>query len=350
VFFGDPPPNDGTFIDVGSILPNSSDIRGIAPFRQNVIVTFAEGTIIGSLGTYDASNAHTPIFDDPVAQYGSISHRSIVSYGDDTLMMDLVGVPSLKRTVFTGTMRPERVSDLVDPEITAMLNNLSFASLEDRVFAIYHQREGQFMFFVPNQDTLNGTTETTALAFIYRPTLNVAGWARFDGWNFTCGCRSQQGNIFFGDARGNIWLYNPLVYTDYLGDLTINGGNGLSLSFEWELPWSDFNARTLSKQSKYLSVDTRGTATFTVSMFVDRYLMLGATPNPLLSMSMIGADFANLGGGVPVGDTTRNAGNQYRYAWPAKFELAKLHFSGQITGPLKFVSISMLYQLGTTLR
>jgi hypothetical protein len=350
VFFGDPAPNDATFIDVGSILPNATDIRGIASFRQNVIVTYTEGTIIGTLGTYDGTD-HTPIFDDAVAQYGAVSHRSIISYGDDTLMMDLVGVPSLKRTVFTGTLRPERVSDLVDPHMTEQLNKLSVASLENRVFSVYHQREGQFMFFVPDTDDPATTTQTYVYAFIFRPNLNTAGWALFTGWKFTCATRTQQGSLLFGDDAGKIWLYNPVVATDYYADASINSGQGVAIDFVWELPWADFGSRMQTKTSKYIAIDTRGAGAFTVEMFVDRFMTTAlGVETPLLSMSMIGADAGEQGGGPLLGDTTRNAGNMKLYSWPAKFELAKLRISGQVTRELRFISITLMHALGSIFR
>lgn len=346
-WFGDPPPNDGTFIDVGSVLNNSSIIRGIAGFRDKLIVTYAEGTVIGQLAIYDEDDIHTPNFDDSVEQYGSISHRSIVSYGDDMLMLDLVGVPSLKRTVFTGTLRPERVSDLVDREIRQQLNNLSFGSLEDRTFSVYNQREGQFMFFVPNTDDRMTTTQTTCYVFTYRPSLNTAGWARFDGWNFTCGCRSIQGNIFFGDKDCKIWLYgsgdNP-IYADYISP---SNTAGTPITFDWELPWADFDRRVDTKQSKYVSVDSRGTGEFTLAMYTDRLRLdnLGAD-TPTLAMDMTGGDTGGYGIGPQPYGGGRNTAFEYLFAWPSKFKLAKFRISGNVTEPLSFVSISLHYQRG----
>jgi hypothetical protein len=47
---------------------------------------------------------------------GPSSHRAGVAYGDDGLFVDLEGVPSIKRTVLSASFKPERVSDLIDPE------------------------------------------------------------------------------------------------------------------------------------------------------------------------------------------------------------------------------------------
>lgn len=353
-FYGDPAPNDATFIDIGSVLANASIIRGAAPFRDKLIVAYIEGTVLGTLGTYDVDGNHTPNFDDAVEQYGSISHRTISSYGDDVLMMDQVGVPSLKRTVLSGTIKPERVSDLVDPEISSMLNPLSFTSLEDRTFSVYNQREGQFMFFIPNTDVPATTTETKAYVFNYRPSLKLANWSRFDGWNWTCACRSLQGSVFFGDADGKLWVYGSKddpVYSDLAEEPTINGGAGNPINFDWELPWSDFNKRTTSKTTKYISMDTRGSARFTVMMYVDRYRINSSQEDaPLLSMEMLGGDINGFGNGDQAYGGGRDSSNEHLWAWPAKFKLMKLRFTGSTIAALRFASVSLHYQLGGLMR
>ena len=345
-WYGDPPPNDATYIDVGSVIPNGNIIRGITPFRDRLIVGYAEGSIIGQLGIY-TDEAHTPNFDDGVPEYGTVSHRSFVNYGDDVLLMDRVGVSSLKRTTFTGTIKPERVSDLVDPEIAAELDQYAYELLEDRVFAVFNQREGQFMFFVPNADTLEATTETVGYVFNYRPSLGVTAWARFDGWNWVCAVRTGQNNVFFGDKAGNFWLYgskqNPIT-EDFVGDITVNGGEGSPISFTWELPWLDFGKRAKSKSSRFISFDTRGRARFTCKMYVDRYMTsYGGADAPALSTEFVGGDTDGFGNNPQPYGGGRDASNELLYAWPAKFQLCKLQFTGQATGGLSFVSITMHY-------
>jgi hypothetical protein len=351
-FYGDPAPNDATYIDVGTSLRNASVIKGIRAFRDKLIVAYAEGTIIGTLGIYNAAGTvHQPTFNDTMELYGSIAHRTLLSYGDDMLMMDSHGVPSLKRTVFAGTIRPERVSDLVDPEMQTYINKLSLLTQENRCFAVYNQIEGHFMFFVPNNDDKTKTTETKAYCFLYRPTLSVSSWCRFDGWNFTCGARSQEGNIFFGDPNGKLWLYgskvNP-IYVDYVGDSTVNNGSGVPINFDWELPWSDVNKRSRTKSSKYISFDTRGTGRFSVSMYCDRYIKdKSGNDLPQLTMTMTGGDAVGYGGPTHPFGGGRRTSNELLYAWPAKFMQMKLRFRGSTTTELAFVAISMLYLEGS---
>lgn len=354
-WYGDAPPNNGTFVDIGSIIPDGNIIRGAVPFRDKLIITYAEGSIIGQLGVFsEDGETHTPDFSDGVPEYGAVSHRVLASYGDDILMLDGVGVSSLKRTVFTGTIRPERVSDLVDPEMTKMLDALDFGSLEDRTFSVYDPRSGKFYFFIPNADTIGETTETKAFVFTFRPSLNVTSWQTHSGWNWTCALRSSQGNIFFGDASGKLYLMgskeNPIDH-DFEGNISINNGDGLPIMFDWEMPWVDFNKRVRTKSSKYISFDARGTARFTCRMFADRYRYdVNLQEVPELQLDFVAGDTGGYGHGPQPYGGGLNTNNQQLIAWPCKFELAKLHIDGQAAGGLRFVSVSISYHDGSIFR
>jgi hypothetical protein len=350
-FYGDPAPNDATYVDVGTSLRNASIIKGVRAFRDKLIVAYPEGTVIGTLGIYNSDGSvHQPTFQDTVELYGAISHRTMLSYGDDMVFMDGIGIPSLKRTVFTGSIRPERVSDLVDPEMAQYISKLSGLSQENQCFSIFHQKEGMFMFFVPNGDSLATTTETKVYCFLYRPTLSVSAWCRFDGWNFTCAARSSEGHIFFGDKNGKLWLHGSEdvpIYSDYMQDDAINNKAGVPINFDWELPWSDLNKRVKSKVSKYISLDTRGTGRFNVDMYCDRYLTdMNGNDAPQLSMSMVGGDVVGFGGPTHPFGGGRRTSSEMRYAWPAKFQIMKLRFRGSTTTALSFVSVSLLYLEG----
>lgn len=350
-FTGDPDPNDATYIDVGSVLNNSTYIRGITSFRGKLIIGFVEGTIIYTLGQYDDTGAHIPQDDDPVEQYGAVTHRGMISYGDDMLMMDLVGVPSMKKTVFTGTLKPERISDLIDSEITQKMDALSFTSIEDRCFGIYNQREGQFFFFIPNGDSIGTTTETHCYVYLYRPNLSLSTWARYDGWNFTCAARSTGNILFFGTAEGKIYTYGSLfdeIYQDFVDDPSQDARD---IQFDWEMPWADINKRLKSKSTKYLQLETDGEGDFTAMMYTDRYRYNETGGEaPALSMDFTAGNSEGYGGpSTPFGGG-RNTADEKNYAWPAKFRLMKLRFTGSTSGKLKFIAVSLMYHQGNVLR
>lgn len=352
-WFGDPPPNDATRTDVGSVVSGADIIRGIMSFRDKLLVLFAEGTVVGSLGIYDENGNHNPDFNDGIEGFGSIAHRSTVAVGDDGLMADLTGVPSIKRTVLSTSLKPENASDLVDPLITAAYGSLSLEQLEDNVFSIWDKKEGQYLLFVPNEDF----TQRQVFVYSYRPKLRQEGWATFSGWNFTCGVRSLQGTIFFGDVDGKVWLYGSrdnVLTRDFIDTITVSPGNhpdGDPIIWELEQPWLDFGARDKVKNSKYISFDTRGVGEFTVKMYVDNLVRGGnGVLTPALVTEFSGGDQGGYGHGDQPYGGGRNTSRKKLYAWPAKFEIAKLNFSGSTENSNvidKIVSITLKYNQGS---
>lgn len=341
-WFGDPPPNDATRIDIGSVLSGATTIRGILNLRGRPIVMFAEGLVFGTLGNYDGAN-HAPQFDDGVTGFGSISHRSGVAYGDDGLFMDLEGVPSIRRTALSTSFKPERVSDLIDREIKAKLLQLSFETMENRVFSVYNRSQGQFMLFVPNAESIDDTTETVGFVYNYRPSLRQDAWCEFRDWNFTCAMRSLQGRIFFGDKNADIWIMgsdDDPIYTD----------NEEPIAFDWELPWLDFGRRARTKTSKYISFDTRGASEFTVRMYVDNFYENANGDQPALTMQFSAGEQGLFGQGPQPYGGGRNTAIKHTYAWPAKFQIAKLRLSGESDAGLGFVSITLHHLTGSITR
>jgi hypothetical protein len=336
-WYGDPPPNDATRVDVGSVLPSASTIRGLLAFRGKLVVTFLEGLVFGTLGNYDADGNHDPDFSDGVEGFGSVSHRAGVTYGDDALFLDLEGVPSIRRTVLSTSFKPERISSLIDTEIRTSMSSLDFGTLEDRVFSVHMKKTSQFMLFVPNTSDRSTTTETRA--FVYsRLGDNAEAWSEYLGWNFTCGTRSLQGEIFFGDKDGNIWLHSG--NTDYADSTVSPIVEGTGIDFDWTMPWLDFANRAVTKTNKYIAFDTKGASEFTCEMYVDQFT------EPTLSMDFSGGDQGQFGDGPQPYGGGRNTSRKRKYAWPAKFEIAKLRFSGTSSEGLEFVSITFYYQLG----
>lgn len=339
-WFGDPPPNDATRVDVGSVLPSATTIRGLLAFRGQLVVLFAEGLVFGTLGISDATGNHTPEFNDGVEGFGSVSHRAGIAYGDDALFLDLEGVPSIRRTVLSESFKPNRISQLIDPEITSYLSDLDFNALEDRVFAVHNKRINQMMLFVPNNNSLVDTTETRV--FVYtRLADNKEAWSEYRGWNFTCGAKSLQGEVFFGDTNGDIWLHTAA--TDF-GDTTVLPNvAGVGIDFDWELPWLDFGNRALSKHSKYIAFDTTGESEFVCTMYVDELRGEDGELSAALTTEFSGGSQGQFGMGDQPYGGGRNTSRKRKYAWNAKFMIAKLRFTGTSTEELSFISITMHY-------
>lgn len=350
---GDAAPNDATTVNIDKVVTSQNfTIRGLARFRDNVIVSLDDNMVIGSIGLYDASSNHVPDFSDVVEQHGSIAHRGIQNLGNDLLSTDIIGVPSLRRAQFTGSIQPQRVSELIDPEIQTMVSALSVGSSEDHIHSIYNQREGQFMLFIPNDDTRSSATETTCFVYTVIASLNVKAWSRFKGWNWRAVAKSALNRIFFSSAT-KVYVYGTRddpVYSDFENDPD-TGIAGTPITFDWIFPWADFDRRMSIKHSRYLGIDTKGSGQFTISMFVDNLFEDKVNPGqyivPQLSMSFVGGEAAGFGGGTQPYGGGRRASNELLWAWDAKFKIAKFRVNGSTKLPLSFVALSIAYNEGS---
>jgi hypothetical protein len=112
---------------------------------------------------------------------------------------------------------------------------------------------------------------------------------------------------------------------------------GVPIEFSYEMPWLDFGDRANAKHSKYISFDTRGASEFTVEMFADNL------SDAVLSTSFSAGEQGQFGDGPQPYGGGRNTSRKKLYAWPAKFQIAKLKFSGQASEGWGLVSITVHY-------
>jgi hypothetical protein len=324
----------------------------LVAYRDKLLVTFERGVLPVNLGVYTGSPAvHTPTDDGFIEEFGCLTHRSLVSVGDDTFYTDNIGVNSISRVNVFNTLRPTRASHLIDPLITELIQPLSPAQIGQYVFAIYDLRNFRYMLFVP---VFDGSTVTETICFSYTniPALKIQAWARLRGWKWQCACRTALQNIVF--AEGNkLYTYdfdNDTVGADKLDDPDFNAGLGTDITFEWELPWADFKKRMDIKVSRYIALDTQGDATFTLDAYVDNIRTATTLYEPeMLTMQFIGGGAGGFGN-VPFGDAPFGGGrrtvDERLIAWTTKFKLLKLKFSGTTRRKLKFISISIAYVHG----
>ena len=355
---GDADPNDAVTVDVGQVVQSQNNIiRGIARFRESLIVAFDDVIAFGVLGNY-VEDVHTPDFTDCVFQYGTVSHRSMINLGNDLLMNDPIGVPSIARAQFTGQLRPDRVSQLIDPEIQRAILALTVGATSDRVFSVFDQREGRYMLFVPNASTYAATTETSGFIFTLIPSLKINAWAKFEGWNWTCGFRSALGRVFFfDDAKLFVTSADEdPIYADFIGDVTRDDvddpAEGKAIDFVWEFPWADFEKRMNIKLLRYLSFDARGSGEFNAKVFIDNIYRNPNTSelNPTLSMTFSGGDGSGFGeGDQPYGGELQATDERLRAA-TTKFKIMKLRVDGSTKEPLSIVSTTFAYQDGSIQR
>jgi hypothetical protein len=394
VFVGDDAPNDAINVDLGSRIPQgSSVIKGLGRFRDKIMIVFENVILVGTLGTF-ADDIHVPTFDDVIEEHGALSHRVLATIGEDMLFCDHVGVSSANKALFTGAVRPERLSQLIDPEIHKNVSTFdSISELENRTFAVFDSLKQSYMLFIPNAGNSAQTTETRC--FVYRRirALKIDAWFEYNNWKWSSSCVSALKRVFFTkgtelfimgqeqdplykDREGSEEMFaDNTPFSDYMGWSPVAEVNdsGVSIPFTWELPWSDNKQRFLTKASRYINLDTDGNERFDVKMFVDNLYEdrsnFGETfidetafddelgwdvevLDPTLSMTFVGGDGPGygsdeygqfMGGGRP----TRHEG---LYAWTTKYKLFKLRLEGDAKGPLKFISITLAYQPGSIRR
>lgn len=391
--------------DMRSYVTNGdTTILGLHKFKNYLLVMFREVTIpitiaeIPAVGGNPATLTIAVAEDSVVNNYGCFAPRTAQNVGDEILDVDIVGVSSQALSTFTKILSPDRPSRFIDPMLQPIINNLPSDALTFGTFSAYDRRLSTYMLFVPNNSR---DLQQYVTCFAYRSIdkLNIKSWSTLKGWNWGAACRSSEGNIFY--ARQNstcIFLQgdaktNPLN-ADYIGEQeTFSDGatftdqtgfspvadvskSGVPIKWAWELPWSDLKHRALSKTLKYIILDTEGGEQFTLKVFIDDLRTApdfgedfadgtlfsdgtGFKPNsdepftPALTLEMIARDAGGYGV-QPYGSSPFGGGNNTKKRTltftPTKFTTTKLRFEGEAMGPLKFVAITLLYQMGTIRR
>lgn len=398
--------------DVGSQFTNSFDmktyvvkgdteIKGLLAFKGFLLVLFQECIVPVQFVedvTATPKLALSVSAESIIANYGSISSRVMQDIGDGAFSTDIVGVSSVALSKFTKVLSPDRPSRFIDKMLQQRISKLDDKTLKDRAFSIYDRKLSAYNLFLPNESGVL-QRETTCYTYRYIDSLNLEAWSIREGWNWQCGTRSSEGNIFFARRNGTeIFIYgneevNPL-YADYIGEQeTFSDGttftdqtgfspvanvddSGVPIKWTWELPWNDLKHRGLSKTLRYIILDTEGGAEIRCRVFIDdMYLAYstgetfsdgttftdgtGFTPEAdpsytyALQYDTVAKDHGGYGA-EPYGTDLYGGGNNTALRkltlTPTKFNTFKLRFEGESTRPLKFVAITLLYQGGTVRR
>jgi hypothetical protein len=348
-YFGDPAPNDAIQLDLGPrVSLGSATITGLVAYRDKLLVTFERGVLPINLGIYTGTpGVHAPTDDGFIEEFGCLTHRSLISVGDDTYYADNVGVNSISRVNVFNTLRPIRTSHLIDPLTTELIQPLTMAQISQYVFAIYDLRNFRYMLFVPRFEA-GVLVETIGFSYMHIPSLKISAWSRLRGWKWQAACRTSLQNVIFAQAN-KLYAYDfddEVGALDFRNDPAIAGGDGVPITFDWELPWADFKHRMDIKISRYIGLDTQGTGNFTVEGYVDNIFNYHGTPAPMLSMHFVGGNSGGYGnspyGNAPYGGGRRTS-DERLFAWTTKFKLLKLRLFGTTTKKLKFISVSIAY-------
>ncbi len=345
-FPGDPAPNDSITIDVGAYAPEgSSEIRGIAGFRTNLVIFFRGAALVIELGNYVGA-VHTPKFPDALASFGLLGHRAITIIEQDILFGGLAGVSSAKRSLFSGLLDGSFLTGQVEPAYRGAIQELTDEQRLKNCFMINDEANHDMMFFVPPDKVFVRSAQAK---------LGYESWSYYTEMDWTCGCKSFLGRIFLASGtriyqQGNQMFANENYFADKMNDYTavwapltvFNIGTivldpgtpigdvnrawrvsvshtsgagtfqqdrdafptywrkyvGRSISFDMELPWIQGREPMKTKLLRYLNVATKGTGGFTLDVYVDNLYKDEAGSvlyDPAVSMDFVGNDVRGFG-------------------------------------------------------
>lgn len=394
VFPGDAAPNDSISIDVGAYSPQGAiAVRGLAGFRSYLIVFFQGQSLLVQLGNYDSNGVHKPQFPDTLPKFGLLGHRCIAPVEHDLIFTGLDGFSDAKRNLFSGAITSDHVSDRIEPLYRSTTGNLTDSQQQNNCFLIHDPLWHDTMLFVPSGQCFVHTGSEN---------LHYSSWSTYSfPTTWTCACTTFLGRVFYASGtkifqHGNAVFAGENYNADKLNDRDANWapstaytvgqlirdtvGNqsytcswahtsgtvsmqadmaadprrwvlysGVPITYEMELPWLSGKDPMKSKQLRFISIGSMGTAEYTVEAYVDGMYKNGdgnVVFGPALSMNFIGGDTHGSGyndgpmGGGRRGDDPRLWGS------PLKFKLLKLRFIGTATKPLQILNTSFLYSRG----
>lgn len=168
-------PADAAEVDLSMITSTVEPVLlGAAPIREKLYAAFYDKGMIGTLGIY-AESAHTPDFADTISENGTVSHRTMVSLGNDILMCDYAGVSSVSISQQSGIFLPIRLSELIAPAIQKHLASLGEDTLRSKAFATFNRTDKSYMLFLPIYD--ENTYPLQGDPFVFNDDLRALKWA-----------------------------------------------------------------------------------------------------------------------------------------------------------------------------
>jgi hypothetical protein len=392
-FIGDPAPNDGLSIDVGAYASlGAVEVRGIAGYRNQLLIFFRDSTLVITLGTYQ-SGAHVPQYNDTLAKYGLLNQRCVLYLDNDILFGAIHGLASAKRNIFAGLIETKTLSEIVKTAYGAAARALSDTQEKQSAFTVRDTAGNTIYHFLGS----------ACLAYTFNETLKTRGWAKVSGWSWTSGCESTQGRVFFGLGTkiyrlGNILFAGEEEHTDlanerdvvFANNLAITAGQkvydpatqttwttlvsrtlpatgtmkqiidadhtkwdqylGIPIDIDWELPWTDLRDPERMKTIRTVKMATKGTARFTFGMYVDGLYKdeLGnIIHNPALSEEFVGGEQQGFGGSP---DQYYGGGRMSQdprlYKFPVRFKRMKVRITGSLLKKLSISWITFMHYRG----
>lgn len=312
-----------------------------------------QDTILGAHGVYNSNDKQYMCF---IPNYSEQSYQMQI----DPIEVVRDTPNALKIHITNHQMQP---GDRILLEGIDTFNTVDVALLNDIVHTVTRVINEDIIYLEvdglvtdPNDQIMGGGvncmwtpqwTETLGYIYTFVNELKIRAWARYRSWRWRSSCRTELGNVIFADDT-KLYTYgnqNNKLYSDFIGT-----ENEAPIIWQWEMPWADFDQRVMLKHNRYMQLDTRGTATFTMMMFVDELYQIDGELIPNNVLTLVGGDNGGYGNnGQPYGGGRRTS-DQRLYDWPARGKLFKLRYQGVTSEPLRVVAISLMYQNGSIRR
>lgn len=231
----------GFRFNVQNFISTAEKIRGIGAYEANKFAVFTGDRVLVYLADPDL-NLWT--LDTRVnVRYGAISHRSIVSVGDELFFCSRSGVHSLRRSSLNGnTVFTTPMSD----DVTELYQSLvqSVPNKED-ISAFFHPEEGRLHIFFPVNNLLSYRLSAALTPAMAEDQVNKPRWSLTTFSSPLCG-DNLAGRTIYGTISG---MFTSQQWWDRT---SANRGNGVAKT---PILWhKDFiNQKTSSELVVYAS-------------------------------------------------------------------------------------------------
>lgn len=394
-FPGDPAPNDAISIDVGAYAPSGAPtIRGIAGFRSNLLVFFQGATLIVKLGVYNDAvvPVHVPEFPDTLPEVGLLGHRCVIPVETDIIFSGLSRVNSAKRDLYLqGQLNTDALSAIVEPLYRRSIGSLTDTEMLKSCFVVNDKMNYDILLFIPGGNVF---------VYSFNEKLHYKAWSTFSGLEWRCGCTSFLGRAFFASGtrifqggngvatdenyaadklldRDATWtpvtnfdvddlIFDPTNGKSYTCTVQHISGSvsftqdradqvlspkwvlyeGIAIDFTLEMPWLVGKDSMQLVNVKFTSIATKGTAEFTMRLYVDDlykdvngFIQYDAA----LEIAFIGNDAPGFGHDAGPYGGGRRSQDPRLYSTPVKFKKVKPVFVGSTRKPLEMIKLVFLY-------
>lgn len=336
VWPGDEEPNNSTVFSLGTWVSSSTaKYTGLVSWQDHVFVFFEEAVIVVRLGEFDDEGNHKPRVVRSFSSIGALSDKAILPLEKTLVFVSSQGLHRATIESFTKEFVIERVNNPYEEKLLQAIVNKppGCASCQLKQMPAVKMVLLQLYQFI-------GPPKTFCIN--HNATFSQTTWGEFIDWEWRIIHKTKQNRLMFSKDE-DVFIYGNDLHDNEI----ILDDDGEAISFDYETPWLDANARMKTKKLIRALLDARGTAQFTLEVYVDRFYRNKETNKrtPALAMDFRGGEA--LGYGADEGTYSARRTRDERFlGMPARFRLLKLRITGSTKQPLTLSAISLLFREG----